>query len=131
MLRRTSAVPVAIIFALALACACAKAPPDLSPAGTAAFHGMRVVKALDQFRDIATAANAETPPLVSTATTRQIVLYHKSAVTIIGATPDGWISVVQIGLDELKDRLPPAERKLLDPYIVFVQTIIREVTRDR
>jgi hypothetical protein len=120
-----------IVLALALACACAKAPPDLSPAGTAAFHATRVVKALDQFRDIATAANAETPPLISTVTTRQIVLYHRSAVTTIGATPSGWVATVQAGLDEVKDRLPSTERKLLDPYIVFVQTLIREVTRDR
>lgn len=130
MLRRARALSL-IVIVLALAVACAKAPPNLSPAGTAAFHATRVVKALDVFRDAAISANDQSPPLISTATTRQIVLYHKSAVTMIGAAPSGWVLVVQTGLTELDKNLPTHERQQLAPYVALVRTLIVEVTRDR
>src|SRR5438874_13272896 len=70
-------------------------PPNLSPQARAAWYGTRAIKGLDLLRDTALDANAQMPPLVSTATTRKIVRYHESAITAIHATPMGWVSTVQ------------------------------------
>lgn len=118
-----------LILILVLLAACAKAPPTLSPAGTAAFQATRVVKALDVLRDVAISANEQSPPLLSTATTRKVVLYHRSAVTVLGTAPEGWREVVGTGLSELHQSLSPAEQRQLDPYIRLVQTLIEEVMR--
>ena len=130
MMKRGFSTLIAALLVMATV-GCAKAPPSLSPAGTAAFHATRIVRALDLFRDAAISANDQSPPLISTNTTRQIVLYHRSAVTTIGAAPSGWAPVVQTGLAELVKNLPAHERQQLAPYVVLVQTLIAEVTRDR
>src|SRR6266550_45349 len=71
------------------ACA-AKAPPSLSPEATTAWYGTRVIKALDLLRDSATSAEAAHPQLLSTETTRRIVLYHRAALQTIHDAPAGW-----------------------------------------
>lgn len=116
-----------VLVVLLLAISCAK-PPSLSPAGVAAFNGTRVVKALDVLRDAAIDANAQVPPLLSTATTRKIVTYHESALKTIQVAPAGWVPVVQTGLTEVTNTLPEAERRQLAPYVALVQALIQEVT---
>jgi hypothetical protein len=117
-----------LILALCLATlSCVHAPPNLSPAGSAAFYGTRVVHGLDLLRDSAIAANEQTPTLVSTATTRTIVTFHQSAVRVIQATPSGWKPSVLTGLDETMATIPLDERKRLAPYVALVKTLIAEV----
>ena len=117
----------AILVSLALGCA--QPPPNLSPAGVAAFKGTQVIKALDMLRDVAIDAHATVPPLLAETTTRSVVLYHKSAITIIHSTPNGWAPSVQAGLAELSKTLAASERAQLVPYITLAQTLIAEVTR--
>ena len=107
--------------------ACVHAPPALTPAATEAFYGTRVIQALDLVRDAAVNANAQTPPLVSTASTRQILLYHEAAITVIHAIPTGWQSTLQTGLVTLLKVLSPAESATLSPYVTLLQTILSEV----
>jgi hypothetical protein len=120
---------IVLIAALLVSSACVKAPPTLTPAGVAAFNGTRVVKALDVLRDSAIAANAQVPPLLSTATTRKVVTYHESALKTIQAAPSGWVPTVQAGLTEVGKDLPPAEQQQLGPYLALVQTLIMEVAK--
>ena len=123
---------VLLLFALLAFVAvpgCVHAPPNLSPAGIAAFNGTRVIKALDVIRDIAIDANAQQPALISTATTRKIVIFHESALRTIKEVPGGWVTTVIAGLTELARNLPPQERQQLAPYIVLAQTVLREVAR--
>lgn len=108
---------------------CQKAPPNLTPAGVAAFKGTQAIKALDLLRDTAIAANETEPPLVATSTTRSVVLFHKSAITIIHSTPNGWVPTVQAGLSELSRSLEDRERPHMVPYITLAQTIIAEVAK--
>ena len=119
---------LALVILLAVP-GCVHAPPNLSPSGVAAFNATRVVKALDVLRDFAVDANAQIPPLLSTATTRKVVTYHRSAVTTIGAVPSGWVPVVTTGLDEVLRDLPDTERATLTPYVALVKTLILEVSR--
>ena len=123
MQKRRSILPVLLVLALA---GCAKAPPTLSPAGVAAFNATRVVKALDLVRDTAIAANAQTPPLVSTANTRIVVNVYESAVRTIAAAPNGWKAIVSKALDELPNQLG-AEYSQIEPYVNLVKTLIAEV----
>src|ERR1700690_709747 len=69
--------------------ACAPPPPNLTPQAAQAFQNTRVIKGLDVLRDFAIDANAATPPVLSTAVTRKVVLFHESALKIINAAGSG------------------------------------------
>lgn len=129
MRKRLSTHTAAIVTLFLLSACAANVPPNLSPAGVAAFQGTRVVKALDVLRDAAVDANAQIPPLLSTATTRKVVTYHESAIKTIQAAPSGWAPTVQAGLTEVLKDLPATERQQLAPYVTLAQTLIKEVTR--
>lgn len=116
-------------IALVLFYGCAKAPPALSPTGRAAFQATRVVAALDVLRNFAIDAEAQTPKVLSTDTTRKIVLYHRGAIRTIGAVPQHWNGVVDTGLTELLAALSADERQRLAPYITLIRTIMNEVIR--
>jgi len=104
-------------------------PPTLTPSARAAWYGLRAIQALDVLRDTAIAANAQTPPLVSTDTTRKIVTFHESAITTIHNVPLGWAAAVETGLGEVVKDLPPNDRRLFGPYIQLIQITIGEVRR--
>lgn len=105
---------------------CNHAPPTLSPVAQTAFTNTRVIKALDLLRDTAISANAQTPPVLSTATTRKIVTAHEATLKIINAAGSGWQSAVTQALNELvKDKaLLPAELAVITPYVSMIQTLI-------
>jgi len=147
---RPSVVPIlALLVALAFfavwASGCAPTPKPLSPAATAAFHATRVVAVLDVFRDAAIAANSVTPPIVTTASTREVVLWHKTALKTIAAVPTGWQATVKAGLFEFTchpmaaplpppappppctPRLKPGEVEKLIPYVGLALVVINEV----
>ena len=108
---------------------CAKAPPELSPVGTQAFHKTRVIKALDLLRDVAIDGEAQSPKVFSTADTRKVVLYHQSALRIIQATDSGWQAAVGTSLDEVVMRLDPAAQPKVAPYVLLVKTLLAEIPR--
>ncbi len=105
--------------------ACTPAPPAASPKAQLAFQSTRVIKALDILRDFAIDGEAQTPKVVSTATTRKIVLYHRSAITLIHDIPQGWKQTVSDGLDEAVKDVPEAQK--LAPYVGLVKAILTEV----
>ena len=142
--RFSYAVIVVSLFALLVVwlTGCAPTPKPLSPEAVIAFHATRVVQVLDVFRDAAIAANEVTPPLVSTDSTRRVVLFHKSAVTTIRVSPSGWRPTVKAGLFELTCHplaapaqpapsctplLTPAEVARLYPYVGLALVVIEEV----
>ena len=118
------------------------APPTLSPNAKAAFHATRAVQVLDVFRDAAISANEVVPPLLTTDSTRTVVLWHKSAVKTIRTVPTGWSPTVKAGLFELTCHplaaptqppppctplLRPSEVTHLTPYIGLALVVINEV----
>ena len=115
-----------LVFCVWLA-ACASAPSQLSPIGRSAFYTMRVVRSLDMVRDIAISANAQTPPLLSTAVTRQVVEYHRSALLTMKQAPEGWKAVVSTGLEQLSTKLLPDDLKQLKPYLDLTRVLLQEV----
>jgi hypothetical protein len=116
-----------LILCLSVVPACANhVPPTLSPAATVAFQNTQVQKALDLIRDVAHDANATVPPVLSTATTRQVTLWHQSAITVLHARGAGWQAAVTASLDELSTHLPAA-RPRLAPYIALAKTLIQEI----
>jgi len=120
-----------LLFVLCVVGACAPPPPNLTPQAISAFNNTRVIKGLDIIRDTAIDANAQVPPLLSTATTRKVIDFDDSALRIIHASSTGWAPAVMAGLDELANSkdLSPSEHRLLAPYIALVKTIIQEVGR--
>lgn len=133
---------VASLLVTLLLTGCAPTPKPLGPEATIAFHATRVVQILDVVRDAAIAANDMTPPLISTDSTRRVVLFHKSAVSIIQVAPTGWKPTVKAGLWELTchpgaapaspappcvPQLAPAEVARLTPYVGLALVIIDEV----
>lgn len=120
---RWSVLVVAMTFVWA---SCASAPPALSPKGVAAYRGTQVIQTLDLLRDAAIAANKETPPLLSTDTTRKVVTYHKSSITVVHASAEaeGWQPTVLAGLEELVRNIPAQESTLLAPYVTLIRTLL-------
>lgn len=121
---------VATLVALTLligASSCAThAPANLSPEAQKAWYGTRVIKALDVLRDTAIEANAQTPPLLSEAVTRQIVQTHASVLQIVRDAPNGWQTSVTTALTELERRLPPPEAAIVQPYLELTRTLVKE-----
>lgn len=106
---------------------CRHAPATLSPQASQAWYATRVIKTLDLIRDTAVDANAQTPPLLSTETTRRVVEYHRSAIITAHEMPNGWKRTVATGLGELANNLNSQEQTILIPYIHLAQTILNEV----
>jgi hypothetical protein len=123
---RSILVPLLLAFVLA-APGCAKTPPTLTPVGAAAFHKTETIKDLNLFRDVAIAANAQTPPFLDTASTRKIVTFHKSALLIMDKAGSGWQAAVQTALNELLKDLPADAAMKLAPYVTLLNTILAEV----
>lgn len=126
-----------LIGTMALA-SCTKQPPDLSPDAVIAFQATRVVKVLDVVRDAAIAANELSPPALTTDTTRTVVLWHKTAIQVIQATPGGWKPTVKASIYALTchplagsgpctPQLPPDAVTRLYPYIGLALVVIAEV----
>lgn len=104
---------------------CAKAPPSLSPTGVADFNKTRVVKALDLVRD--TAVDAEAAHVIATDDARQVVLWHKSAVTVVAASETGWKAIVTTTVDQTVSHLSSAAQSRLGPYIALLKALLQEV----
>jgi hypothetical protein len=128
---RKLALVFCLFFAagLALEQGCAKTPPTLSPAAAVAFQNLQVQKSIDTIRDVAIAANATEPPLISTPSTRTIVTWHQSALVVLKARETGWVSIVSTSLDEALKHLKPEERSTIGPYVTLAKTILHEATK--
>jgi hypothetical protein len=108
---------------------CASAPPNLSPVATNDYKKTQVIKVIDLVRDAAIDANAQNPPLISTATTRKIVEAHKTALLTIKGSDSGWASAVGVVFAQLS-RDPsflPAEVSRLAPYFAVVAQVLGQV----
>lgn len=121
-----------LLMAVAASMACAHAAPTLSPEAQTAFNNTRLIKGLDLLRDTAISANAQLQadgrtPALSTATTRKVVLVHRTAVRIIMNVPNGSKAVVLGLLDDLPTDLPPADWAMLQPYVALAKTLLNEV----
>lgn len=116
-----------VLVLVLVAASCAKAPPSLSPAGTAAFQATRVVKALDVLSDFVIAAEAQTPKVISTANTRTIGNFVTAAAKTIDAAPGGWKPTVLAGLDQLQHDILPAEWQRVLPYVTLIKALIQEI----
>lgn len=118
------------LLLLALLCAgCAStAPPkSLSPVGAAAFQKTRAIKVLDLLRDTAIDANAQQPPLISTATTRKVVQAHQLSLQAIQASDSGWAAAVGVTLAKLSHdpSLLPEEVQRLSPYFELAAQVLK------
>lgn len=102
---------------------------NLSPQGKAAYQSTRVVKVLDLIMDTAIAAEAQSPKLMSTNSTRKVVEYHNAVIRTIAAVPDGWIPVAKQGALELQKTIPPEEFKQIDPYFRLVFMLFEEIPK--
>jgi hypothetical protein len=131
-----SLIAACVVFALATgissltstsACA-AKPPPNLSPPAVHAWYGTQIIQALDVFRDAAISAQAQQPPLLSEGTTRRIVQYHETTLTLIHAAADGsWAPRVSASLTDLMRTLPASDRERLMPYTALILNLMKEV----
>lgn len=128
----------ALLIILAFTISCTPVPKPLTPAAIASFHAIRVVKVLDVVRDAAIAANEVVPPVISTNDTRIVVLWHKTAVQVIAATPDGWKPIVKLsiynltchpeaGVGPCTPQLPKTAVDRIYPFVGLALIIIAEV----
>ena len=116
-----------LFFVAFLASTCAHTPPSLSPPAQIAWQQHEIQKDLDMIRDIAQDANAQHPPLISTPATRQITLWHKTAITLVHDAPAGWRVTVMAGLEALRTNLAPNEYRIIAPYVGVAQLILKNI----
>lgn len=116
-----------VLSAMLSSAGCAKAPPNLTPAAQHAFYGAQVIKDLDRLREVAVAAHATVPPLLSSPETLAVVEWHKAAIVTIHDAPAGWKATVQTGLDQMLQTLSPKAREAIAPYIGLVRAILQEI----
>jgi hypothetical protein len=118
----------ALLVAMLVFAACPTTPPNLSPAGATAFNKTRVVKALDLVRDTAILANAQTPPVLSTDDTRLVVQFHEATIRTIQASDVNWQTAVSAAIDGFSKTLTAAQRGVIGPYIVLVNTLLAGIS---
>ena len=115
-----------VLIAL-LASYCAHTPPSLSPPAQTAWQQHEIQKNLDMIRDIAQDANAQHPPVLSTAATRQITLWHTTAISLVHDAPAGWRLTVLEGLDAFRTNLAPNEYRIIAPYVGLAQLVLKNI----
>ena len=113
------------LWLLVLLAACAAPPAILTPESRVAFQNTRVIKGLDLLRDMAVDANDH--QMLSTDSTRKVVVWHQTALRIIHASGTGWKSAVGTSLDELMTALPAADKAKLSAYAALIKTLLTEV----
>ncbi len=89
-----------------------------------AVKATEVVHALDAARDIAKVVSDAYPATITPADFQKVLAFHTEAVTIIGATPNGWKATVEVALDQLPKNLTPAAAARLQPYLALVKTLV-------
>jgi hypothetical protein len=130
---RSQLILALAVTAMLMGCGSSNPPPATSPTvnlsatGKAAYQATKVVKALDVLRDIAIDAEAQSPKLMSTESTRKVVRYHAATVKTIGAVPTGWKSVADEGLTQLQKEIPAAEWAQIEPFVRLVRVLFQEV----
>ena len=117
-----------LVGLLFVAPACAShVPQHLSPQATTAWYGTRVIRMADLLRDTAHDAARTKPPLVSSQTARQVLLWHSATIDVVHAAPTGWQRAVLSGLDDLKRSIQPEDQPMLTQYIALVESVLKEV----
>lgn len=106
---------------------CAKAPPALTPPAQQAFYKTEALKSLDLLRDFAISAEATTPKVLPTSTTRDVVETHRSIVLIMRAADTGWREAVITTLKELVARRSDSEKQKLAPYVALITVLLTEI----
>lgn len=99
---------------------------NLSPTGKASYQALRVGKALDVLRDVAVAGEKQTPKVVSSAGALKVIAYHRQVVTTMAAIPDKWLTVAEVGLDQLRQDLSAAEWARIAPFVDLLRTLYTE-----
>ncbi len=102
-------------------------PPNLTPPAVIAWEGTKVIKTLDLIRDVAIDANNVVPPQVSTDTTRQVVAFHRSAITVVHDAKEGWRATVNSSLDQLVRNLVAHDKGQLAAYIELIRNVLKAV----
>jgi len=117
----------ALVLSVSLAGCANNRPPNLSPAGNAAFTQMQVQKALDTIRDIVQDGNATQPPVFSTDTARKVTQWHKIAIVTVHTASQGWQKTLEQSLGDVVVSLPLPERQRIAPYVQLVLQLIQVV----
>lgn len=128
MKTRTTAVLVAVslMITLALTPACVKQPPNLTPAGQAAFNADQVVQALKVVTDTVIAANQPgANPHLNDADAKAVLQGLKLVVTAVAASPGGWKPAGLAAWAEAKKALTPAQAQVLALYIGMVDILFK------
>lgn len=125
---------------LTLASCATAPPPDLTPPAQVAYQSTRIVRALDVARD--TAVALQPGGTVTVRDTREIVLWHRTAVVAAEASPAGWRLTVRAGIYMLTcdpraavttpppsctPRLPAETIQAMSPYIGIGLILLSEI----
>lgn len=116
---------LSIVIALVGCSGCAKTPPHLSIPAQTAWKQHEAQKDFDLVRDVA--QDAQSLGVMSEAGARAVTVWHRSAITLIHDTPNGWKALALTSLDELKRDLPPDDYGKIARYTALARIVIQEM----
>ena len=94
------------ILVLALVSACSAPVTIVTPQGKISYAADQIVIRVNELQNAAIAANATTPPSVTTAVTGVIVRFCVSADATLAATPAGWQASLLTAWTTAKSSIP-------------------------
>jgi hypothetical protein len=100
-------------------------PPQLSPVGVIAWENGHYQPYMDTARDLAISI-----PQVPAPVAKPIVVWHRSAITVLHARSDKWKDVIIAGLGETVRNLPattdPRSGQALEAARLVLMYVLRE-----
>ncbi len=95
-----------------------------TPQGHAAYTADQVVVRVNELQNAAIAANAATPPALSTTTTRVIVQFAVATDTTLAQVPAGWQATVRTAWATAKAQLTGITNPLITALMAAVDAVL-------
>lgn len=115
-------IKVTSIIAIALFLVACAPKSITTQSGKNAWYANQVAIRINEVSKTIIQLNAQVPPVISDADTREFGTWARSALLTLKTVPNGWEKTVQTGWNEAKSKLPP--NILTNPYVAsFVMTL--------
>lgn len=121
-MRKPSLPGVLLILLFSLAPACAPKPPNLTPAGQAAYTADQVAVRVNELLNATIAA--ESQGLLPTPQARTIIRFVAAAEPTLRAAPAGWAATLQTAWRGTKTQLPTITNPAIIAAMAAVDVVL-------
>ncbi len=119
---RLTLAALAVVLTLAVGCA---APVTIvTPVGIASYTSDQIAVRVNEVMNAAIAANAATPPALSTPATTVLVQFAVAADQTLAAVPSGWLATVQTAWAAAKAKLGTIANPLIVSLMAALDAVL-------